>query len=502
MTTVYFVRHAESDISVPEGHNRPLTAKGLADRVIVTEFFKNIKIDTVFSSPMKRAFDTVAPVALERGLPVETLDGFRERGSDSGWDRTANNYEPLRRMWEDFTYTLSDGERLADVQKRNVAALTDVLARYKNKNIVVGTHGTALSTIINHYDNSYVFENFLAMVNIMPWIARLDFDDNDCVGMAFTDPSKPDVEVNYYKRRVDTATLGEYKSYRYVVVFARYRDQWLYCRAKARDGFETAGGHIEPGETPLAAAKRELYEETGAVSFDIEAAFDYGVHVPNAWSYGQVFFARISELGDMPDFEMAEVRLFDAIPDRMRFPFILPVLYENMQYWLNLQSSKDELWDVFDENRNLAGRTHRRGDPMAPGDYHLVVYAWLVNSKGEFLITRRAPNKGFPGVWESTGGSAVSGDDSIKAVVREVKEETGLDVIPERGEVIKSFVDYSAICDVWLFRQDFDIRDVMLQENETIDAKYASEDEIRRMIARGEFFEQNFTEEIFAAAKR
>ena len=133
-------------------------------------------------------------------------------------------------------------------------------------------------------------------------------------------------------RTADLETLG---GYQFIVVFARYRDKWLYCRAKSRDAFETAGGHIEPGESPLEAAKRELYEETGAVGFNITPAFDYSVHIANISSYGQVFFAQIHELGDMPDFEMEQVELFDGLPDKMRFPGILPTLYEKMRIWLS-----------------------------------------------------------------------------------------------------------------------------------------------------------------------
>ncbi|GHU90667.1 hypothetical protein FACS1894202_10830 [Clostridia bacterium] len=69
---------------------------------------------------------------------------------------------------------------------------------------------------------------------------------------------------------VSIAPLGTLESYQFTVIFAQYGrvgGGWLYARRKDRDTWETAGGHIEPGETPLDCAKRELYEETGAASF-------------------------------------------------------------------------------------------------------------------------------------------------------------------------------------------------------------------------------------------
>jgi len=95
---------------------------------------------------------------------------------------------------------------------------------------------------------------------------------------------------------------------------------------------------------------------------------------------------------------------------------------------------------------------------------------------------------------------AVSGDDSIGAAVREVKEETGLDVLPENGEFLFTRTRDNIILDVWLFRQDFDISDVKLQENETIDAKYATPDEIRVMINNGEFITYHYIDDLFQKA--
>lgn len=495
MTTVYFIRHAESDHRVIDELTRPLSEKGLRDRALVTGFLRDKGIDAVLSSPYKRAVDTVSDFAGEAGLDMELIEDLRERRVDSVWIDDFHAFS--KRQWADFSYKLSGGECLSQVQQRNIAALNGILARHKDKNIVIGTHGTALSTIIRYYDSSYGFDDFMAMVNIMPWVVKMYFDDGLCAGMQKIDLFRPFDKPDYDKCRVYTQNVGTLGSYRFVVVFARYQDRWLYCRAKTRDAFETAGGHIEMGETPLCAAKRELYEETGAVAYDIEPAFDYSVHNPSEYANGQVFFARIKELGNLPAFEMAEVKLFDAMPEKMRFPDILPVLYGKLQHWLNLQSAKDEIWDVYDADRRLTGRRHRRADPMKAGDYHLSVHVWLLNSKGQFLITKRAPNKGNPNMWACTGGAAVAGDDSMAAAIREVKEETGLDVRPENGKRLITYRREDSFHDVWLFRQNFDIKDVVLQENETVDAKYASEGEIREMIRQGTFIAYRYLEDLF-----
>lgn len=116
-------------------------------------------------------------------------------------------------------------------------------------------------------------------------------------------------------------------SYRYTVIFARYREQWLFCRHRSRDTWETAGGHIEPGETPLEGAKRELWEETGAARFTIAPVFDYRA----GGSCGVVFCANVEELGRLPaEFEMERLGLFDGLPGKLTYPHISPVLYREL----------------------------------------------------------------------------------------------------------------------------------------------------------------------------
>jgi len=261
----------------------------------------------------------------------------------------------------------------------------------------------------------------------------------------------------------------------FAVIAARYQDKWVFCRHKERDSWELPGGHIEPGETPLQAAERELREETGAIRFTITPVCAYQIT-----RYGLVCFAEIKEMGVLPDSEIGEVLLSDRLPQNLTYKAHIR-FFDWIQGWRNVQTSADELWDIYDKERNFTGRTHRRGDPLKSGDYHLTVHVWLQHTDGRFLITKRAPNKGYAGLWECTGGSALAGDDSLSAAIREVAEETGLAAAPENGRIILQYQGWDWFTDVWLFRQAFPLDAVVLQPGETCDWRWASAEEILEM---------------------
>ena len=82
MTHLYYVRHAQPDYSVHDDLTRPLTEKGMRDCALVTDFLTDKSIDRVFSSPYKRAVDTVQPFAAQAHLPVTLIDDLRERRID------------------------------------------------------------------------------------------------------------------------------------------------------------------------------------------------------------------------------------------------------------------------------------------------------------------------------------------------------------------------------------------------------------------------------------
>lgn len=287
----------------------------------------------------------------------------------------------------------------------------------------------------------------------------------------------------------------------FVVAATRYEGKWVFSRHRERSTWDMPGGHRESGETVAEAASRELWEETGAEKAELYPVCVYAVTKNGETKYGMLYFADIELLGCLPEgSEMAEILLTDKFPDDPTYPDILPILFEKIQGWLNLQSSANELWDVYDRNRNLTGKLHRRGDPLGKGEYHLVVHIWMLNNRGEFLLTKRSPDKGFPNMWESTGGSALAGDDSLTAAMREVREETGLILKPEKGNLILKHQQADYFRDVWLFRQDFDLKDVVLQPGETVDKMYADKKRILELMQKGELVPYNYLQDLFDIA--
>ena len=277
------------------------------------------------------------------------------------------------------------------------------------------------------------------------------------------------------------------------VIVARYQGKWALCRHRERDSWEIPGGHWEKGETIAETARRELFEETGAV--DVALTPVAGYHFTQ---YGMLYFGEIKTLGPIPEnSEIEEIALMDKLPENLTYPHIQPGLFFEVQKWLTMQNGAGEKWDIYDENRKKTGRIHRRGDPFQQGDYHLSMHIWIMNSEGKFLITKRSPNKGFPNTWESTGGSALAGEDSLTAALRETKEETGITLIPENGKRVMERWGDHYICDVWLFRQDVSLRDVVLQEGETCDVKYATPEEIKEMMEQGDFVLQSYIGALF-----
>ena len=179
MTTVYFIRHAQSDRFVHDDRTRPLTSDGMKDTRKITEVLENSGISHIISSPYTRTIQTVTDLSEKFGLSIETEEDFRER--NAGQWHGENFIEFIRSQWEDFSYHILDGECLADVQKRNISALHRWIEKHSGETIAIATHGTALSTMINYYYPEFGFENFMRIIDYMPYVVKMELEGDKCL---------------------------------------------------------------------------------------------------------------------------------------------------------------------------------------------------------------------------------------------------------------------------------------------------------------------------------
>lgn len=159
-----------------------------------------------------------------------------------------------------------------------------------------------------------------------------------------------------------------------------------------------------------------------------------------------------------------------------------------------------EYWDIYDKDRNKTGKIIKRGERLLDGEYHLIVHIWLKNSNNEFLVQQRSEYVKNPLIWSTTGGSAIAGEDSKTAALREVNEELGIDLSKENGFLFDVDIyeedNQKYISDTYLYFIDLDIDKVKLQQEEVKQVKYLKMDKIKEMMKNGDFFIYNYLDKL------
>ncbi len=137
------------------------------------------------------------------------------------------------------------------------------------------------------------------------------------------------LKVNFYNS-IDDRLL------KFAVIVSKSQGKWVLCKHRERNTYECPGGHREAGEDILSTAKRELYEETGAIDYSIKQICVYSVFANNGVfesgveTFGMLYYADISKFGELPTFEMEKIELFDILPGNWTYPEIQPKLLEKV----------------------------------------------------------------------------------------------------------------------------------------------------------------------------
>ena len=134
------------------------------------------------------------------------------------------------------------------------------------------------------------------------------------------------IKVNFYETAPD-------EKLKFAVIASQKDGKWIWCKHKERDTYEIPGGHREQGEDIAETARRELYEETGAVKFELSPVCVYGVESGGGETLGMLFYAEVQELEAELHSEIERVEFFDGMPEKLTYPLIQPHLHERVLQW-------------------------------------------------------------------------------------------------------------------------------------------------------------------------
>lgn len=146
-----------------------------------------------------------------------------------------------------------------------------------------------------------------------------------------------------------------------------------------------------------------------------------------------------------------------------------------------------EYFDLYDTERRPLGRVLQRGIPLPKDIYHVVVSIWTINERQQILLTLRSPRKILmPNLWEGTSGSVHAGETSLDAAIRELREETGIVANPEEITFLGTARKAASFVDIFVTHKKVDLSEIVLQEDETVAAKWVTFPQLQEMERRGE----------------
>lgn len=170
MTTLYLVRHAHADWSPDE--NRPLSPRGAADALTVAGHLADRPISAIYSSPSRRALQTIEPLARQLRLEPVIVADLRERELSA--PTSVDFMRSVAASWRDPDVPATGGESNRAAQGRGIAVVSRVLEEHAGGSAVISTHGSLFALIVHGFDASFGYDFWRSLT--FPDVYELTFD--------------------------------------------------------------------------------------------------------------------------------------------------------------------------------------------------------------------------------------------------------------------------------------------------------------------------------------
>ena len=158
-----------------------------------------------------------------------------------------------------------------------------------------------------------------------------------------------------------------------------------------------------------------------------------------------------------------------------------------------------EYWDVYDKKGKWKRRVIKKGERLKNNEYHIIAEGWILRDDGNFIIQRRAlDKKSFSGMWYcSAGGSVISRETPKEGMVREFKEELGIDISEDELSLKRIITERNTIFYIYLVRKNISLDEITLQEEEVMDVDLADPSKIKKMVVDKTFIGLDYYEKFF-----
>lgn len=182
LTTIFLIQHAQPQFEQDLDESmRPLSLRGEEEAQAIGIMLQDERLHSIFCDPAEYVKETALFAGIEARAVVSVMELLREKRIDSDMMYDYEGF--VRRRWEDFTYFDDDGESMAALQERCARFVTDLLNKYRRRNVAIIAHAVPLGVIIRQYKPDFEYTQLASIMANSPFIVRADFDGDRCASM-------------------------------------------------------------------------------------------------------------------------------------------------------------------------------------------------------------------------------------------------------------------------------------------------------------------------------